>query len=73
MLKQLDTENRASAPVHLVDRTWRDAPLAHAPVWCSVDLRDGNQAPIDPMNCVRKLRQSSHTSTREGAACLLDA
>ena len=32
MLKQPNTENRASAPVDLVDRTWRDAPLTDAPV-----------------------------------------
>ena len=73
MLKQLNTDSRASAPVHLVDRTWRDAPLTHAPVCSGVDLPDGNQAPIDPMNSVRKLSQLSHTSTRDGVACLVDA
>ena len=40
----------------LTDRTWPDRPVAHAPRWCSVDLRDGNQALIDPMDPARKLR-----------------
>ena len=68
-----NTENRASAPVNLVYRTWRDAPLTHAPVCCSVELPDGNQAPIDLMNSVRKLRQLSHTSNPDGVAGLVDA
>ncbi len=37
-------------------RTWPEKHLEHAPTWCSVDLRDGNQALIDPMDPVRKLR-----------------
>ena len=37
-------------------RTWPEKHLAHAPIWCSVDLRDGNQALIDPMDPARKLR-----------------
>ena len=36
-------------------RTWPDHLLDRAPTWCSVDLRDGNQALIDPMDVVRKL------------------
>ncbi len=40
----------------LADRTWPDAAISHAPLWCSVDLRDGNQALIDPMDPVRKRR-----------------
>ena len=40
----------------LADRTWPDRRIESAPVWCSVDLRDGNQALIDPMDPVRKLR-----------------
>jgi 2-isopropylmalate synthase len=40
----------------LVDRTWPNARIDHAPTWCSVDLRDGNQALIDPMDPERKLR-----------------
>jgi len=41
-------------PVALTDRTWPDVVLDRAPVWCSVDLRDGNQALIDPMSPARK-------------------
>jgi len=41
------------APV-LTDRTWPDSPITKAPLWCSVDLRDGNQALIDPMDVPRK-------------------
>ena len=36
-------------------RSWPDKELKKAPVWCSVDLRDGNQALIDPMNVTEKL------------------
>ena len=42
-------------PVSLPDRTWPDQILNKAPVWCSVDLRDGNQALVDPMNMEEKL------------------
>ncbi len=45
---------RATVPVDLVDRTWPDKRLVKAPIWCSVDLRDGNQALIDPMDLERK-------------------
>ena len=45
---------RATVPVELPDRTWPDKKLDHAPIWCSVDLRDGNQALIDPMDLERK-------------------
>ncbi|MDP3526270.1 MAG: 2-isopropylmalate synthase [Hoeflea sp.] len=38
------------------NRTWPDAVLARPPVWCSVDLRDGNQALVDPMGHDRKAR-----------------
>src|SRR5688572_5662463 len=47
---------RATVPVELPDRTWPDRRLTAAPRWCSVDLRDGNQALIDPMDPVRKRR-----------------
>ena len=40
----------------LPDRTWPDRTITHAPIWCSVDLRDGNQALIDPMDPARKRR-----------------
>ena len=38
----------------LADRTWPDQTITEAPLWCSVDLRDGNQALIDPMDVPRK-------------------
>ncbi len=45
---------RATVPVDLEDRTWPSRRLERAPRWCSVDLRDGNQALIDPMDLERK-------------------
>ncbi len=42
-------------PISLPDRQWPDRVIDKAPVWCSVDLRDGNQALIDPMNLEEKL------------------
>ncbi len=47
---------RAFAPVDLPDRTWPGKAITRAPIWCSVDLRDGNQALIDPMTVDEKLR-----------------
>src|SRR6201997_2706977 len=43
-------------PIRLPDRTWPDRVITHAPLWCAVDLRDGNQALIDPMSPARKRR-----------------
>jgi 2-isopropylmalate synthase len=43
-------------PLQLTDRTWPDKRIERAPLWCSVDLRDGNQALIDPMDPERKRR-----------------
>lgn len=43
-------------PVRLTDRTWPDRVITKAPMWCAVDLRDGNQALIDPMSPARKRR-----------------
>ena len=42
-------------PVSLPDRTWPDKRIEKAPTWCSVDLRDGNQALVTPMNLQEKL------------------
>jgi 2-isopropylmalate synthase len=42
--------------VDLPDRTWPDKAITKAPRWCAVDLRDGNQALIEPMDPERKLR-----------------
>jgi len=46
---------RPFPPVHLPDRTWPDQVIDHAPIWCSVDLRDGNQALPQPMSIEEKL------------------
>jgi 2-isopropylmalate synthase len=43
-------------PVAVGDRTWPDRVVDRAPMWCAVDLRDGNQALIDPMSPARKRR-----------------
>jgi 2-isopropylmalate synthase len=47
---------RPLVPLVLHDRTWPNTVIDKAPLWCSVDLRDGNQALIDPMDPVRKRR-----------------
>jgi 2-isopropylmalate synthase len=47
---------RPYLPLVLKDRTWPDRIIEKAPIWCSVDLRDGNQALIDPMDPPRKLK-----------------
>ena len=47
---------RPYVPLVLEDRTWPNVTIEKAPLWCSVDLRDGNQALIDPMDPARKLR-----------------
>ena len=56
MLKQPQAKYRAFAPIQIAGRRWPDAQLTRAPLWCSVDLRDGNQALIEPMDVERKLR-----------------
>ncbi len=56
MLKNPETKYRPFAPVNLKDRTWPDQVITRPPTWCSVDLRDGNQALIEPMDRTRKLR-----------------
>ncbi|WP_437790646.1 2-isopropylmalate synthase [Sorangium sp. So ce693] len=43
-------------PIHLPDRRWPGRVIERAPRWCSVDLRDGNQALVEPMGLERKLR-----------------
>ncbi len=56
MLTHPQQKYRAFAPVSLPDRRWPDATLTQAPIWLSTDLRDGNQALIEPMDPQRKLR-----------------
>lgn len=47
---------RPFQPIAKKDRRWPDRVLDAAPIWCSVDLRDGNQALVEPMNAEQKLR-----------------
>jgi len=47
---------QAFKPIVLPDRQWPSRVIDHAPIWCSVDLRDGNQALIEPMGVERKTR-----------------
>ena len=56
MLNNPNTKYRAFAPIALRDRTWPDRAITSPPAWCSVDLRDGNQALIEPMDAARKRR-----------------
>ena len=56
MLQHPASKYPAFAPIRLTDRTWPDAVLSQAPIWLSTDLRDGNQALIEPMDMERKLR-----------------
>lgn len=55
MLKDPSKKYRPFPPVHLPDRQWPNRVLTRAPIWCSVDLRDGNQALAVPMNVSQKL------------------
>ena len=56
MLQDPKTKYRSFAPVRLDRRTWPDRVITQPPLWCSVDLRDGNQALIEPMDVARKRR-----------------
>src|ERR1700742_3329698 len=56
MLRNPSDKYRPFAPINLPDRTWPGRTLTTAPTWCSVDLRDGNQALIEPMDSARKMR-----------------
>jgi 2-isopropylmalate synthase len=55
MLKKPSTKYRPFTPVRLANRRWPSRVLKRAPIWCSVDLRDGNQALAVPMNVSQKL------------------
>ena len=59
MLKDPGTKYRPVADFRLPERQWPSRTIDKAPVWCSVDLRDGNQALIEPMDTARKLRMFS--------------
>src|SRR5436190_17848622 len=54
MLKDPSRKYRPHAIERLADRRWPDVKLSRPPLWCSVDLRDGNQALIEPMDAARK-------------------
>jgi 2-isopropylmalate synthase len=56
MLPIPSSKYRAFAPIELADRTWPNRLITAPPAWCSVDLRDGNQALIEPMDAARKRR-----------------
>jgi 2-isopropylmalate synthase len=56
MLKEPADKYRSFAPIGLTDRTWPNKVITAPPAWCSVDLRDGNQALIEPMDAGRKRR-----------------
>jgi 2-isopropylmalate synthase len=56
MLRNPSSKYRAFAPINLADRSWPNRVISAPPKWCSVDLRDGNQALIEPMDAARKRR-----------------
>ncbi|VVO81802.1 2-isopropylmalate synthase [Pseudomonas fluorescens] len=56
MLKDPSSKYRAFPTIDIPDRTWPSKTLTAAPIWCSSDLRDGNQSLIEPMDAVKKLR-----------------
>lgn len=56
MLSNPAAKYQAMPPVQLADRTWPDKVITAPPIWMSTDLRDGNQALIEPMSAARKLR-----------------
>jgi 2-isopropylmalate synthase len=56
MARMPSEKYQAFKPIDLPDRTWPSKTISEAPMWCSVDLRDGNQALINPMDSERKHR-----------------
>lgn len=54
MFRDKTKKYRPYPPIHLPDRIWPNATIVKAPIWCSVDLRDGNQALIEPMTMAEK-------------------
>ena len=56
MLRNPSSKYRSFAPIDLADRSWPNCVITAPPTWCSVDLRDGNQALIEPMDAARKRR-----------------
>jgi 2-isopropylmalate synthase len=56
MLRNPSLKYRSFTPIDLPDRSWPNTVMTAPPTWCSVDLRDGNQALIEPMDATRKRR-----------------
>src|ERR1700736_4168326 len=56
MLRNPSTKYRPFPPIDLQNRTWPSRVISSPPTWCSVDLREGNQALIEPMDGERKRR-----------------
>jgi 2-isopropylmalate synthase len=56
MLRNPASKYRSFPPIDLSDRAWPNRVISAPPTWCSVDLRDGNQALIEPMDAARKRR-----------------
>ena len=56
MLKDPSSKYRAFPTIDIPDRTWPSKTITSAPIWCSSDLRDGNQSLIEPMDALKKLR-----------------
>ena len=55
-MEDISKKYKPFKPINLVDRSWPNNLLTAAPRWCSVDLRDGNQALIEPMGVEKKIR-----------------
>ena len=55
-MKDIAKKYKPFSSVELRDRTWPDKKITKAPIWCSVDLRDGNQALIEPMGHEKKVK-----------------
>ena len=56
MLKDPSSKYRAFPAIDLPDRTWPSKTITEVPIWCSSDLRDGNQSLIEPMDAEKKMR-----------------
>ncbi|MFC4864313.1 2-isopropylmalate synthase [Pseudomonas sp. JS3066] len=56
MLKDPSRKYRAFPAINLPDRTWPSKTITEVPIWCSSDLRDGNQSLIEPMDAQKKMR-----------------
>ncbi|HBN8584998.1 TPA: 2-isopropylmalate synthase [Pseudomonas aeruginosa] len=56
MLKDPSQKYRPFPAINLPDRTWPSKTITEVPIWCSSDLRDGNQSLIEPMDAAKKMR-----------------